>query len=242
MTTRRDKIIKKVIEILNENPQGVKYSQLFNYLKEEFPNFPKGTIHGTIWNLEKRRDDIVKPERGLFVLKKFFKEEYPLEKIERIKEECFYQPFADYLINDLEECTKAIPLGKNKFQDKWGTPDVIGIYKFLETEPIRPPIEIISAEIKIDTQALITAFGQVCSYKLFSHKAYLVIPNDSPQQDIGRLESLCLKFSIGLITFNRRDIENPDFRIITRAIKHEPDYFYVNKYLKLLGKEIEKLF
>jgi hypothetical protein len=47
--------------------------------------------------------------------------------ISQISENEFYQSFANYLVTDLEECTKAIPLGNNIFRDKWGTPDVIGI-------------------------------------------------------------------------------------------------------------------
>ena len=132
-------------------------------------------------------------------------------------------------------------MGGNKFGDKWGTPDVLGIYKFSETDPIRPPIEIVSAEIKTDTNQLITAFGQACSYKLFSHKVYLVVPKDA-ERDIGRLESLCSRFGIGLILFDRSNPKSPDFEIRTRAAKNEPDYFYVNDYLKKLGEESKKLF
>ena len=46
----------------------------------------------------------------------------------KIEEEDFYEKFADYLVKELEECTKAISLGGNRFQDKWGTPDVLGVY------------------------------------------------------------------------------------------------------------------
>jgi len=250
MATQREKIIKKAREILDNSPKGIRYLELVRRIHEECPEININTIHGNIWNLKREIDrkeikDILKPEKGLYILKKYFKEDELLkekEEVEKIKEEDFYQPFADYLVNDLEECTKAIPLGRNIFQDRWGTPDVFGIYKFSETEPIRPSIEIVSAEIKSDTSQLITSFGQASSYKLFSHKVYLVIPQDALQQDIGRLESLCLKFGIGLILFDRNDKENPKFKILTRPTKSEPDYFYVNKYLKLLGDETEKLF
>src|SRR6266849_6634974 len=54
------------------------------------------------------------------------KEELIPKQPEKCKEEDFYQPFADWLVNEMEECTKAIVLGGNRFRDKWGTPDVIG--------------------------------------------------------------------------------------------------------------------
>jgi len=104
---------------------------------------------------------------------------------------------------------------------------VIGTYKILRFGNIL--IEIISAKINSDSNQLITSFGQACAYKLFSHKVYLVIPKkDTNKADIERLESLCLKFGIGLILFDRHNEENPEFEILTRAVKSEPDYFYLS--------------
>jgi len=254
MPTQREKIIKKIYEILENRPSGIRYADLIREISEKLPEVKINTIHGTVWDFKQKIDkgqikDVLRPEKGLYILRKYLKErEYGVaeygneETIKRIKEEDFYKPFADYLVNDLEECTKAIPLGKNRFQDKWGTPDIIGTYKIFGLGHIQPPIEIISAEIKADTGQLITAFGQACSYKLFSHKVYLVIPKDANGTDIKRLESLCLKFGIGLILFNKNNKENPEFEILTRAIKSEPDYFYLNKYLRLIEDEAIDLF
>lgn len=76
-----------------------------------------------------------------------------------MKEEDFYKPFTDWLTNELEEFTKAIPLGGNRFRDKWGTTNVIGKREPRRSDIVKAPTEIISAEIKIDTKDLITAFG-----------------------------------------------------------------------------------
>ena len=150
----------------------------------------------------------------------------------------FYLPFADWLKTELEECTRSTPLGGNKFKDKWGTPDVIGIRESPRSDPIKFPTEIVSAEIKVDTRDLITAFGQACSYKLFSHKCYIVIPKNSSQEDISRLDALCLIFGIGLVLFDNNNVEDPKFEIRVRPVKQEPDMFYVNKYVKLIEKEL----
>lgn len=248
MPTQREKIIKKALKILENRSNGIRYSELFHEIKNQLPEVPENTIHGTIWDLDKKISGIGKPERGIFILKKYLKEEGIETKSRKgektfrgINETIFYNSFADYLVRDLGECTKAIPLGGNKFGDRWGTPDVLGIYKFSETDPIRPPIEIISAEIKIDTNQLVTAFGQACSYKLFSHKVYLVVPNET-ERDIGRIESLCSRFGIGLILFDKNNTKDPNFEIRTRAMKSEPDYFYVNEYLRRLGEDSKKLF
>lgn len=242
--TQREKITKKALEVLENNPGGVRYSDLFRKLAEMLPDAQQNTIHGTIWDLHKKNEQIIKPERGLFILKKYAQgiTEQRLhvgDDLHLPKEASFYQSFADYLVQDLEECTKAIPLGGNRFGDRWGTPDVLGVYKFSEADAIRPPAEIISAEIKTDINQLITAFGQACAYKVFSHKVYLAVPKEA---DTGRIESLCARFGIGLILFNQNDSRDPRWEIRTRAIKSEPDYFYVNEYLQKLGEERRELF
>lgn len=249
MPTQREKITKTAREILENSPNGVRYADLIKGVSEMLPNTKVNTIHGTIWEFKQKIDkgkikDVVRPEKGLYVLRKFLKEKDYGEFIgkEEINEENFYKLFSEFLVNDLEECTKAVPLGGNRFQDRWGTPDVIGAYRVLGIGHIQPPIEVISAEIKTDISQLITSFGQACSYKLFSHKVYLVIPKNSRGVDIKRIESLCLKFGIGLILFNRNNIENPEFEILTRAVKSEPDYFYLNKYLRLIEDVASELF
>lgn len=161
--TRREQIISKAIEIIKNRPTGIRYSELKRKLQETFPDFPHGTIVGSLRYLSlKKLDEIYKPTRGLFKHLSFKEIGEPLEvkKVKLLEEKDFYKPFADWLINEIEECTKAIPLGGNAFKDKWGTPDVIGIRESKRGDIIQLPTEIISAEIKIDTRDLIAAFGQ----------------------------------------------------------------------------------
>lgn len=245
METRREKIIPKVIEILKLNPDGIHYSDLVRRISQEFPDIPVNTIHGTVWDLDKRLpNEVYKPARGLFRHVNFKEEEIskeepklPFEAV-KIKEEDFYKPFANWLVNELEECTVAIPLGGNKFKDKWGTPDVIGKREPQRSDIVKAPTEIVSAEIKVDARDLITAFGQACSYKLFSHKSYIVIPKNSPQDDVSKLDALCMIFGIGLVLFDNNNPQDPQFEIRARPLRHEPDMFYVNKYMKLIEKEL----
>ncbi len=245
METRREKIIPKVIEILKLNPDGIRYSDLVRRISQEFPDIPVNTIHGTVWDLDKRLpNEVYKPARGLFRHVNFKEEEIskeepklPFEAV-KIKEEDFYKPFASWLVNELEECTVAIPLGGNKFKDKWGTPDVIGKREPQRSDIVKAPTEIVSAEIKVDARDLITAFGQACSYKLFSHKSYIVIPKNSPQDDVSKLDALCMIFGIGLVLFDNNNPQDPQFEIRARPLRHEPDMFYVNKYMKLIEKEL----
>jgi hypothetical protein len=244
MVTKRETIVSKAKEIIKSNSNGVRYSELVRRTQEELPDIPINTIHGSVWDLDAQfPKEIYKPTRGLFRHVSFrdteIKEEQKLSPIiEKIREEDFYAPFANYLVKELEDCTNAIRLGGNKFGPKWGTPDVIGIRESSRSDIIKGPTEIVAAEIKVDTRDLITAFGQACAYKLFSHKAYIVIPKSSSEDDISRVEGLCLIFGIGLVLFDNNSIENPQFEIRTRPLKHEPDMFYVNNNLKLIEKEL----
>jgi len=244
--TLRDKITIRAKELLAASPEGIRFSELVSRLEEAIPGEAHGNFTGAIWNLDTRfPDEIYKPARGLFRLTQFKSDvEPPIglvptgEDETDVREASFYQPFADWLVSDIEECTVAISLGGNRFKEKWGTPDVFGIFKGRDIDVIKLPIEVVAAEIKIDTNQLITAFGQACAYRLFAHKSYLVIPVASQKEDIDRLDSLCMIFGIGLILFDVTKPAVPAFQIRVRASKHEPDSFYANKYLKLVADEL----
>jgi hypothetical protein len=243
--TNKEKIVAEAIKLLKQAPKGIRYTDLVMKIAAVLSEIPKNTIHGTVWNLEaKMPDDISKPARGLYLHAQFREAQGPQPKtpippaVERIKEELFYRPFADWLVNDLEECTKAIAVGGNTFKDKWGTPDVIGVREPRKSDIIKFPTDIVSAEIKLDSTGLITAFGQACAYRLFSHKSYIVVPSQSPEDDVARLDTLARIFGIGLILFDAKDPKAPDFEIRVRAAKHEPDMFYVNRCMKMIEDEL----
>jgi hypothetical protein len=136
------------------------------------PSLKVNTIHGNIWDLDIRlAEKVYKPSRGLFRLVEFGDKETDQLKPElvptppkKISEGDSYAPFADWLVNDLEERTKAISLGGNRFRDTWGTPDVIGKGESKRSDILQAPTEIVSAEIKTGVGQLVTAFGRACAY------------------------------------------------------------------------------
>lgn len=233
-----ERIKAKALELLAQHPEGLRYSELHAKILATDSSFKPNTINGCIWNLNTAYPEkVYKPSKGLFRLLT----NNPLEtealeispvatlSVCKVKEEDFYAPFADWLKNEIEDVTHAIPLGGNKFKDKWGTPDVIGKRESMRSDIIQSPTEIVSAEIKTETFQLVTAFGQACAYKLFSHRVYLVVPRQSQKEEISRLDSLCQIFGIGLVTFDAEVPSTPDFRIQVRPARHEPDLFYTNK-------------
>ena len=220
---------------------GIRYGALVEQIAEQHPETPINTIHGSVWNLDALfPNEISKPSRGLFTPTKGDNEGVVVGSTEQIastgvkvKETDFYKPFAQWLKKDLDEVTEVADLGGAGLKSKWGTPDVVGIYKPLASNLIKFPIEIVSAEIKIDPQAPVVAFGQAVAYRLFSTKTYIAMPTTLTEEDQSRLESLCMLFGVGLVLFELSK-ESPKFSIRVRAQRFSPDMFYVNEFAERL--------
>jgi hypothetical protein len=242
----RERIKRQAVDLIRAHPEGLRYSELFRKLREGTPSFNGGTINSTIWNLDVVMPESVwKPSKGLY-RHTDFKEPEAMDESggeelavqPKIREDQFYAPFADWLKNEAEEATQAIPLGGSVFRDRWGTPDVIGKRESKRSDVIKAPTEIVAAEIKADTLQLVTAFGQACAYRLFSHRSYLVVPKQAHADEVARLDALCEIFGIGLITFDRESPKAPAFTVLVRPRSNQPDLFYTNRYLALIEREL----
>lgn len=243
-------IQKRAIAIITESPGGIRYSPLHAKIKDESPETPGNTINGAIWNLQEVMPKLViKPSRGLFkpaggtcddsIVVGATEQVAPTGL--KVQESEFYEPFAQWLKNDLDEVTEVAPLGGAIMKTRWGTPNVIGVYKPLAGNLIKFPLEIVSAEIKIDPQAPVVAFGQAISYRLFSTKTYVAMPTKLTEEDRDRLESLCMLFGIGLVLFDL-DKAQPNFTIRVRAQRFSPDMFYVNEFADRLKQHDAHVF
>jgi len=237
-----EEILEEALKILGDNPKGLEYGELHDKIAVSSGQ-NRNTIARAIGSLiENHPDQVVKPARGLYLLKKHAEnaDDTPKQTAKaELAETKLYAPFAEHLEKELEECTDTLLTGNFKLGGPWGTPDVLGTNKFTGNA-LRPQIEIVSAEIKVSTSAreIVKGFGQACAYKVFSHKVYLVIPKEAEDKDRARIESLCIQFGIGLIVFVP-DTEYPtktQWEIRARAIKSEPDYFYADQLLENLSK------
>ena len=225
-------IQQEALGIIANHPGGIRYGELTKTIHEKHPETPVNTIHGAVWDMDKSfPDKVSKPSRGLFqtatsqdsvVIE-------PTVSSTKMREEDFYEPFSEWIKNDLDEATTAVSVGGAGFQKKWGTPDVVGIYKPLASHRIKFDLEIIAAEIKIDPYQPVIAFGQAAAYRLFAAKSYIVMPNTISEEDYSRLEALCMLYGIGLVLF-ALDPKQPEFVIKVRAQRFLPDMFYVNEF------------
>ena len=239
------------MDLLSQHKEGIRYSEIKSLILEKDSSFNSNTVNGAIWDLDATYPEkVYKPARGLFRLIAFSEEadldsDMPQDKKDdyndqkkTIGEADFYRPFADYLKNEIEDVTHVHVLGGHVFGQKWGTPDVIGKKESKRSDIIQGSIEIVSAEIKTNIDQLITAFGQACAYKIFSHKVYLVVPKQFSKDDRDRLDSLCQICGIGLVTFDSTSPSDPNFSILVRPLKHEPDLFYTNMNMAKIEKAL----
>ena len=231
--TSRLRIAKVAMSLIQSNPGGIRWMDLHRGVSKALPNEKNNTITGALRHFGHHLPPgVVRPGRGIYALANAIDvEPVAASTPAKLQEVHFYQPFADWLVDELEEATRAKPIGGNGAGGKWGTPDVIGLYEPRESDPIKFTREVVAAEIKIDTQGLIVAFGQACAYKLFAHRVYIAVPRNSNANDLKRLDALAGVVGIGLVKFNAEDPENADFQVMVRAAKHEPDYYYTNEVL-----------
>ena len=178
LSTQQIKNLAK--EKLACSPDGIRWTTLVNEIAAESPETPTNTIWGSTQTLFKHDAEVVKIAKGVYTLASNLDFDPALgEEKETItqtamgkvvSEKDFYEPFAEWLRDGLEEVTEAIEIGGNIFKGKWNTPDVIGVLRPLKGDLIKFDPQIVSVEIKIDPSQPVTAFGQAISYRLFSHK------------------------------------------------------------------------
>ncbi len=242
----RERIRAIAFDLLERHASGLRFSELQRQIQLADPKLKAGTINTSIWNLDAVFPErVYKPSKGLFRLAQFRQTDLQTQQTStaarpkpRIREEAFYPLFASWLKNELEDVTHAIPLGRNVFRDRWGTPDVLGKAESKRSDVIKGATSIVAAEIKTDIAGIVTGFGQACAYRLFSHKSYLVIPVQTPQDELARVDSLCEMFGLGLVTFNPDSLDAPSFTLVVRPLKQEPDLFYTNRYIRHVEKEL----
>jgi hypothetical protein len=238
-------IKERARSIIASHPGGIRYTALVTEIVQQNPETKENTIYASVSSLDKDfPDEVTKPSRGLFAPARKAEddtvsagsaEQVGAEEVVttaagvRLKESDFYEPFAKWLKNELGEVTRVAPLGGGGIRGRWNTPDVVGTYKKQAGSVIEFPIEIVSAEVKIQPGESVVAFGQAIAYRLFSTKTFIAMPTTLTEEDRDRLDALCMLFGVGLILFDLNK-DKPQFTIRARAQRFSPDMFYANAF------------
>jgi hypothetical protein len=243
LTVKQIKDLAK--SIIASNSGGIRYAALATQILRDNPGTNENTVYTNVSNLDKDfPNEVTKPSRGLFAPARAAEddtvaagsaEQVGAEEVVtttagvRLKESDFYEPFAKWLKNELGEVTRVAPLGGGGIRGRWSTPDVVGTYKKQAGNVIEFPIEIVSAEVKIQPSESVVAFGQAIAYRLFSTKTFIAMPTTLTEEDRDRLDALCMLFGVGLILFDLNK-DKPQFSILVRAQRFSPDMFYANAF------------
>lgn len=260
----RKQIQEQAIAVLQGSPGGIRWSELLKAVVKASPETPVNSVHGGVHNLLKTDARIEKIAKGTYRLAALGDAgdsaaiaqdeavaQTPVEvetadhTLVTYVEADFYESFADWLVDVAEEVNAAVALGGSVLKGKWGTPDVIGVLKPRTQDMLKFEPQIVSAEIKIDPSQPVVAFGQAVAYRLFSHKSYIVVPNTTGEDDMGRLKALCSIHGVGLVTFTLNG-SAPDYITVVLPMQANPDMFYANQMLRRLlqadATAFEKLF
>lgn len=66
------RINAKALELLDDHPEGLRWSELLSKIEASAPGLHPKTINGCVWKLvEKFPDQVYKPSKGLFRLLKY---------------------------------------------------------------------------------------------------------------------------------------------------------------------------
>jgi len=120
-------IQKRAITIISESHGGIRYTPLFAKISAESPETPVNTIYGAIWNLQEVSNEIIKPSRGLYKAIGGTNDDSVVvgntEQVAssglKVQESEFYESFAQWLKNDLDEVTDVAALGGSIMKSKW---------------------------------------------------------------------------------------------------------------------------
>jgi hypothetical protein len=243
MKLNKKEIQAVALDFLAESDGGARWSDILRHVQAYSPETPPNTIQGALHALMSRSSQVEKITRGVYQLasqvpgetledEAVVEKGAPTAKPTSLESE-FYESFAAWLVDDAEDATYAVALGGNWLRGKWGTPDVLGVLKPRSDDLLKFEPQIVAAEIKVDGSQTVVAFGQAVSYLLFSHRSYIVVPDDISADDLARLKALCGVHGIGLVIF-KRDPSDPAYRQLVAPGTDVPDMFYANRMIRQL--------
>lgn len=167
----------EVHRLFERHPGGMRRGDVVTEITEMYPETPRGTIATTVSTYLNGDDDFEKTGYAFFKLQlsEAAVHTEPSDPVivvhaadsakqETVTENDFYKPFGDWLRDDAAEVTEAVALGGIILRGKWNTPDVIGTLRSKPSDLFKFETIIVSAEIKVDANQAITAFGQAASY------------------------------------------------------------------------------
>ncbi|WP_043341671.1 hypothetical protein [Belnapia moabensis] len=257
----RQQIQAKARELLEDAPQGLRWADILKQIHSADPETPMNSVQGALVALfNSGAPGITKVARGTYQLTKYQDAQaapalaqdqasasQPVQvqtsshgKVTYLESD-FYDSFAEWLAVGAEAVNVAVALGGSVLKGKWGTPDVLGILKPRTQDLLKFEPQIVSAEIKIDPNQPVVAFGQAVAYRLFSHKSYIVVPGTTSEDDLGRLKALCSIHGVGLVTFTLNK-DAPDYTEIVLPVQASPDMFYANQMARRLLDAQPELF
>ncbi|RJS13440.1 hypothetical protein DRW03_36060 [Corallococcus sp. H22C18031201] len=232
-------IQEQAVEMIRQQPNGIRFMDLARAIHNRHPQTPFTSIPGALNPIGRAvfADLVSKPERGLFA-------PAGMEEVEgaepTVREEEYYLPLAEFLEGDAEDVTAVVPMGGRGLGGKWGTPDVLGVYRPTATDVLSWSPEILAVEVKTTTKDVVVAFGQAVAYQLFATKTYLALPRTISLRDRRELVARCKLHGLGLILFGTSPRD--EYSVVVHARRCPPDIEATRRFIERLRAHDEEKF
>ena len=152
--------------ILAQADTGIRWTDWWKKISSESPDTSTNAIAGALRSLINEREgkEIVKISRGVYKFENneeqsaaYDPEQKPETSTPRdsakdetiVHEEFFYEPFAEWLKDELGEVIDAEALGGNILGGMWGTPDVLGVLKPINSTQLNLPLKSSQLKLKL---------------------------------------------------------------------------------------------
>jgi hypothetical protein len=113
--TSTERVIGRARELIDGTAEGVRYSALHRAICAAYGDIPSNTVHGALHKFRTELpEEYYLPVRGLYRHVKYRSEDAQItrRKMARkadIKEEDFYEAFADWIVNELHHSRAGLP-------------------------------------------------------------------------------------------------------------------------------------
>lgn len=249
------------VEVVKHSLGGISEHDLLHRLASRFPNARKESLSKAIssidihWLKDIARFDCnllvpIKLDASRSLLPKEHNAYITADKANDHDEREYYGPLKSFISEELSLHNSIYEFGGNVMPEGhwWTNPDLLGAVR---PQPAARPFvqpEIISVEVKSkigipdnansyvnNREKLFGAYSQALSYRLFSHRVIISVPEIPNIVQKSLFERRCSFYGIGLIYFSGPP-ESPAFRWRLHPTSSMPDVQTLNDFMSIIER------
>ena len=211
---------KEALGIVERTPGGIGHLELIDRLLERKPRRRRDEVRQVVARLDQDFDRrIFRLPGGTILSLDEFKADYARDAsqspIHNLPDEATVYPLCLQFVLDQRLVDRCEITADFKPTVAGNGPDLLGIQFDHETAEHHAQKELVAFEVKTTSNAgaVRGAMWQALSYKVFAHRAYVIMPTPKLSKQVEVLESRCYHHGIGLIYL---DLKTDPFALTVR--------------------------